>query len=109
MFNDHNELVVYVGDTKYKLTNDGFARQADYYQLLAYSTALDLDQGLLIYCQHDGVAPPRHVTVRHGGPRLSTWAVRLDGSPADVELQMRDLAQFVAEQVASHGGRRSAA
>lgn len=40
--------VTYVGDIKYKLTADAVARSADYYQLLAYTTALDLPEGVLI-------------------------------------------------------------
>ena len=33
---------VYVADTKYKITADGYARDADYYQILAYTRALDV-------------------------------------------------------------------
>ena len=41
----------FVADTKYKLTDDtAGGRTADYYQLLAYTTALDLPEGVLIYC-----------------------------------------------------------
>ena len=41
----------FVADIKYKLTDDGAGgRTADYYQLLAYTTALDLPEGVLIYC-----------------------------------------------------------
>ena len=41
----------FVADIKYKLTDDTAAgRAADHCQLLAYTTALDLPEGLLIYC-----------------------------------------------------------
>lgn len=40
---------VLVADIKYKLTDDGLGRNADYYQLLAYCTALDIEAGVLIY------------------------------------------------------------
>ena len=41
----------FVADIKYKLTDEGAGgRHADYYQLLAYTTALDLPEGVLIYC-----------------------------------------------------------
>ena len=41
----------FVADIKYKLTDDAAAgRHPDYYQLLAYTTALDLPEGVLIYC-----------------------------------------------------------
>ena len=54
---------VYVADTKYKITADGYARDADYYQILAYARALDVPAGMLIYCQRNGDAPPRTITV----------------------------------------------
>ena len=60
-------LITYVADSKYKVTADGFGREADYYQLLAYTSALNLPEGLLIYCQHDGSTPPRLVDVRNLG------------------------------------------
>ena len=41
----------FVADIKYKLTDEtAGGRNADYYQLLAYATALDLPEGVLIYC-----------------------------------------------------------
>ena len=41
----------FVADIKYKLTDDAAGgRHPDYYQLLAYTTALDLPEGVLIYC-----------------------------------------------------------
>jgi 5-methylcytosine-specific restriction enzyme subunit McrC len=45
------EPAVYVGDVKYKLSS-GPARMSDYYQLLAYTTALEVDEGVLIYAQY---------------------------------------------------------
>ena len=48
--------LTYVADSKYKVTADGFGREAD--QLLACTSALSLPEGLLIYCQHDGSTPP---------------------------------------------------
>ena len=90
---------VYVADAKYKITTDGRAREHDYYQVLAYVTALRLDEGLLVYCQTDGTAPPREVEVTNSGKRLRTWAVRLDGSPADVERELSRLAHHVLERV----------
>src|SRR5206468_250438 len=83
---------VYVADSKYKMTTDGFGREADYYQLLAYTTALMLPEGLLVYCQHDGPVPPREVIVGPEGKRLATWALRLDGSIDSVEHELGSLA-----------------
>lgn len=88
--------VTYVGDIKYKLTDDAVARSADYYQLLAYTTALDLPEGVLIYCQADGGRPAREVTVRHAGKRLHVRAVNLSGSTAEVAREIEDLAIWIA-------------
>jgi 5-methylcytosine-specific restriction enzyme subunit McrC len=87
---------VYVADTKYKITADGYGREADYYQILAYTTALDLPAGMLIYCQRDGDIPPREIRVR--GKKLATWPLRLDGAPSDVESQIQRLAEEIARR-----------
>ena len=92
--------VRYVGDIKYKLTKDARGRAADYYQLLAYTTALDLPEGVLIYCRAEGGAPAGEVTVRHGGKRLHVRAVDLTGSPAKVAGELRGLAKWIAERSA---------
>ena len=91
---------VYVGDIKYKLTADARARNADYYQLLAYTTALDLPEGVLIYCLADGGRPERSVTVRHAGKVLHTRAIDLTGSAADVAAELAAMANWIAERAA---------
>ena len=92
----------YVADIKYKVTDDGFGREADYYQLLAYTTALELPpEGLLIYCQNDGGTPPREIKVRNRGARLRTWAIRLDRTPHHAEDELRMLADHIAARVGS--------
>lgn len=88
--------VTYVGDIKYKLTDDAVASSADYYQLLAYTTALDLPEGVLIYCQTDGGKPAGEITVRHAGKRLHVRALDLRGSPAQVTKEIEGLATWIA-------------
>jgi 5-methylcytosine-specific restriction enzyme subunit McrC len=89
---------VFVGDTKYKLLRDEQRGQnPDYYQLLAYATALNVDEGVLVYCHADGVAP-QPIVVEHVGTRLFVRGIRLDGTPAEVDDQLRDLAEWVAER-----------
>ena len=87
--------VAYVGDIKYKLTGDAQGRSADYYQLLAYTTALDLPEGVLIYCRTDGGKPASEVTVRHAGTKLHVQAVDLTGSPASVAEEIEGLADWI--------------
>ncbi len=90
--------LVYVGDVKYKLTRSGLARNTDYYQLLAYATALGLSEGLLIYCQADGSLPDREISVRHVGTSLRTHALDLSGTPTEAEGAVRVLANLILER-----------
>lgn len=87
---------VLVGDVKYKLTGSGLARNEDYYQLLAYTTALSLPKGILVYCQADD-APARHVTVVGGGQELVCFPLGLGGPWEDVGERLDELAVFVQQ------------
>jgi 5-methylcytosine-specific restriction enzyme subunit McrC len=91
----------YVADTKYKITSSGYGREADYYQILAYATALGVPEGMLIYCQHDGSTPPRQVQVRNLGTRLATWPLHLDRDPRALEQQLQALATQILQRAAS--------
>ncbi len=94
-------VAVYVADAKYKLTGDGFGRESDYYQLLAYCSALGLDEGLLIYCQHDGSVPAREVIARDSSStRLRTAAVQLSGTPAELDARMAELSRWIVSRTA---------
>lgn len=84
---------VFVADTKYKLTSRGFGREADYYQLLAYTAALDLPSGLLIYCRNDGERPPREIVVGPDNTRLATFSLTLAGRTADIDNEIKALAE----------------
>jgi 5-methylcytosine-specific restriction enzyme subunit McrC len=97
----------YVADTKYKITATGLGLETDYYQLLAYTSALNLPEGLLIYCQHDGNAPPHQITVLSTGTRLATWALRLDRTPSDLEAELQDLARHIAARATTPESTRA--
>lgn len=99
---------VYVGDAKYKLTETGLGRTGDYYQLLAYTTAMNLPEGVLVYCQTAGAVPPREVVVRHARKRLCTWPIELHGSAADIEASMISLSDWIVSRTAERGERASA-
>ena len=118
----------FVADIKYKLTDDAAGgRTADYYQLLAYTTALDLPEGVLIYCLNANLSddpdgngpsaglPRRHTTegsasagaaaassvrVRHAGKVLHTYALDLSGTADDVAKNVRELADWIARRAA---------
>ena len=84
---------VFVGDAKYKRVQDERVPNADLYQLLAYTTALDLPGGLLIYAA--GEADDVTHTVRHAGKRLEVASVDLAGTIDDVLASIGELAERV--------------
>ena len=87
------DVCTFVGDAKYKNVCGDRVPSADIYQLLAYTTALDLPGGLLVYAQ--GEADNAVYEVRHAGKRLEVAALDLDGSLDDVLASVRRLAQRV--------------
>ena len=117
----------FVADIKYKLTDATVAgRNADYYQLLAYTTALDLPEGVLIYCldanlpdhpggngsmagssgskeptTSSGTSAVSSIRVRHAGKDLHTYALDLSGTADDVAKNVRDLADWIAQRAAA--------
>jgi 5-methylcytosine-specific restriction enzyme subunit McrC len=113
----------FVADIKYKLTDEAASgRHSDYYQLLAYTTALDLPEGVLIYCldanRPDGAdgnadseaGPPatevsapaiRSVQVRHAGKVLHTYALDLSGTADDIEGNLGRLANWIVDRAAA--------
>jgi 5-methylcytosine-specific restriction enzyme subunit McrC len=95
---------VYVGDVKYKLNASGIARNPDYYQLLAYATALGHEEGLLIYYRDGDERPPREITVRGTGTRIVTYRLDLSGSPREIEHAVDELADLVRGRVHALAG-----
>ncbi len=114
----------FVADIKYKLTGeDASGRHPDYYQLLAYTTALDLPEGALIYCLDSNTDKPeagarpagtgdpavRSVRVRHAGKVLHTYALDLSGTTEDVAMNLGQLADWIEERAAATGTPRASA
>ena len=117
----------FVADIKYKLTDDtASGRHPDYYQLLAYTTALDLPEGVLIYCldanrpdDHDDSGSPvrssgsleptapagtpavSSIRVRHAGKVLHIYALDLSGSATDVARNVDRLAGWIEDRAAA--------
>ena len=89
---------VFVGDAKYKRVHHAQVPNADLYQMLAYTTALDLPGGLLIYAK--GERDPAINEVRNAGKRLEVFALDLAGEPATILKQISDLADRVQELAA---------
>lgn len=99
---------VFVADTKYKLTESGTGRNADYYQMLAYTTALGLGSGALIYCQTTGEAPSKEIVVKSAGQRLLTYPLDMTRPAAELELVIMELAESVVDEVRGHGSAQLA-
>lgn len=93
----------FVADVKYKLTDEEATGQdADLYQLLAYTTALGLPEGALIYCSDARGEPAvSSIRVRHSDKELHTYAVDLSGTPDEVGENMRALADWIADRAES--------
>lgn len=95
---------VYVGDAKYKLSK-GTGRMADYYQMLAYLTAMDLDEGVLVYAQDPGdVGDPigeelvHTVRVRNTDKSVHVYRLPLAGSNDEVEAALENLASWIHQR-----------
>lgn len=86
---------VFVGDCKYKRVKAEGVPNADLYQLLAYASALDLDDGLLVYAAGERAAGSH--TVRHLGKRLHVRTLDLAGNPGQVLSQIHLLANEIRE------------
>ncbi len=92
--------IAHVADVKYKLSGSGFARNPDYYQLLAYATVMKQPAGTLIY--HDAGGDdrlPTRIEVRNSPVALTTYRLDLRGDLREVEQQLLALATWLRERI----------
>lgn len=81
-------------DCKYKRLGEGEHRQADLYQMIAYCTALDVGQGMLVYPRH--LADIRNdVNVRAVEMSVREWSLDLSGDIASMQRAVELLAAEV--------------
>lgn len=83
-----NGTCVFVGDCKYKKTTTS-TPNADVYQMLAYLTALDLSEGLLIYAAGEDVQ--QEIMIKTANKRIHVRTLDIT-QPPDIILQ--DVAQI---------------
>lgn len=83
----------FVGDAKYKRVKHAHVPNADLYQLLAYTTALDLPGGLLIYAE--GETNDVVHGVRHAGKQLEIATLDLSGNIDSLRSEIGRLAERV--------------
>lgn len=74
---------------------------ANLYQLLAYCVALELDTGILVYAESEGVPSSQQTT--RGVPKvLRTEEVSLRGSPQEIVDGAERVARLLVEQALVH-------
>lgn len=83
----------FVGDAKYKNVAGERVPNADLYQLLAYSTALDLPGGLLVYAKGETDTATYHV--RQSNKRLHVATLDLSGTLGEILMRVGTLADRV--------------
>jgi 5-methylcytosine-specific restriction enzyme subunit McrC len=84
---------VFVGDVKYKRLEAEAVKNADLYQLLSYTIASDLPEGLLVYAA--GERDPGTHEVVHVGKELTIVTMDLDGKPEDILGQIDRIAERI--------------
>ena len=89
------DTCVFVGDAKYKKVTGESVPNADLYQMLAYTTALDLSGGLLIYAEGESEATTH--TVRHSCKQLETTSLDLSGALEEILASVREMAGKILE------------
>jgi 5-methylcytosine-specific restriction enzyme subunit McrC len=88
--------VVLVGDVSYSMGADGYMASRDYVSLVAYTTAMGLQTGLLVHCNTER-SPESEIVIRNAGTRILCRPIRLDGSYAAVRRSLDSLADLVRE------------
>jgi 5-methylcytosine-specific restriction enzyme subunit McrC len=83
---------VFAGDCKYKRA-EGTIPNADVYQMLAYLTALELADGLLVYAAGEDV--PHTITVPFAGKRVLVRTIDVSQPPPAVLTQVAKLAGLI--------------
>ena len=82
--------ILWVGDAKYKSLAAGDHRNSDIYQVLAYTIALGLRSGTLIYAAA-GASHTNDYVVSRAGKRLRVFAIDLSAAPARLLAQIRTI------------------
>jgi 5-methylcytosine-specific restriction enzyme subunit McrC len=99
-----DDRCVLVGDCKYKRPAGESALSHDVYQLLAYTVAVDVPEGVLVYAE-PGERTGTH-TVRHAGKALHRVGLDLTGPPSAVLAEVADLASRM-RRMASRASTRT--
>ena len=85
----------FVGDTKYKHIKDDRFPNADLYQMLAYTTSLNLQSGMLIYAK--GETRETTYRVRNVGKELHVVVLDLSGGLDEILKRVGELGSRIKE------------
>ena len=86
----------FVGDVKYKRVNVKGIKHPDIYQMLSYTIAAGVPEGLLIYAK--GEEEPAVHEISHANKRLTVLALDLTGDPHLVLRQIDTVAEVIRNQ-----------
>lgn len=86
----------FVGDVKYKPVNVKGIKHADLYQLLAYTIAADLPEGILIYAKGEANAAVHEIQM--AGKWLTVLTLDLTGSPEQLLEQIESVGVRIMNQ-----------
>ncbi|HEX6122533.1 MAG TPA: hypothetical protein VFY89_05205 [Ktedonobacterales bacterium] len=87
---------VFVGDIKYKRVQTDGVLHPDLYQLLAYTLATGLPQGMLIYAAGEGEPATHRIPL--ADKRLDVTALNLSGEPTSLLGEIEQIARRIRAQ-----------
>lgn len=93
----------FVGDAKYKRLDSAGFKHADLYQLLAYATAANLPEALLVYAA--GETDPTTHRIRFAGVDLLVTSLDLSGEPTQILDEVSRIAEVVSRKALDRGPR----
>jgi 5-methylcytosine-specific restriction enzyme subunit McrC len=83
----------FIGDIKYKRVNDEGIEHPDLYQLLSYTIASGLNEGLLVYAAGEGEGASHAVPL--AGKTLHVRTLDLSGSDENIMVEVDQLAVLI--------------
>ena len=89
----HEGVCRFIGDIKYKAVTVTGIKHVDLYQLLAYTTATQLRDGVLIYAR--GEAEPVTHVIPFAEKQLHVTALDLAGEPHEILAEIGDVAGLI--------------
>ena len=92
-----NDICQAVGDVKYKkdLGQERKGKNADIYQLLAYTTATQLKEGILVYADTEDNPSTKSHKIKYANKLLHIETLNLQGSSKEIIARVNELAEKI--------------